>query len=266
MKQKEITSVIRSSFRTIDKYLPQIIVDVDEEAIHHFRTEIKKLRAFLRLLSEGGNTEDRLKLSKKIKVIYWYAGNIRNLQLHQKEVNKFLEKSANKPPKIYLEHLVKQLESFERILKTFIYPDDFNREKERIIKKLPGKFSKTAVKKFISQKIYEFKKLLTQLESDEMIHAVRKLLKDILYNWKYLKDYKKLLPTGISEKKEIESLTELLGNYCDKVTGINFLETYAISPFNAKEKGILQQIINKWQEEKNILRSQLYSMLAYNPE
>ena len=59
------------------------------ESIHEFRTEIKKLRAFLRLLNVEAGDDSRLKISKEMKTFYGYAGTIRNLQLQLKNMYAF---------------------------------------------------------------------------------------------------------------------------------------------------------------------------------
>src|SRR6266436_3162758 len=54
------------------------------EDIHHFRVEIKKLRAFLRMLQTGRDAP--IKIPGSLKKIYHYAGLIRELQLHQQTI------------------------------------------------------------------------------------------------------------------------------------------------------------------------------------
>ena len=50
MKEKEIVEIIEDRFKKIDTLAHIILNDFDEEAIHDLRVEVKKLRAFLRLL------------------------------------------------------------------------------------------------------------------------------------------------------------------------------------------------------------------------
>ena len=55
MKKQVITPVIKKRFRNIQEYISRMLVAFEEETIHDFRTEIKKLRAFFRLLNAGHN-------------------------------------------------------------------------------------------------------------------------------------------------------------------------------------------------------------------
>ena len=51
MEHKEIEQIIKKYFKKLHHLLGQIEKDFDPEAIHHFRVQVKKLRALLRLLA-----------------------------------------------------------------------------------------------------------------------------------------------------------------------------------------------------------------------
>ena len=259
MKQKLITSVIKKRFSNIQEYIRQMLADFDEEAIHDFRTEIKKLRAFLRLLNTADN-KNPLSISKTMKVYYWYAGSIRNLQLNIKSIN---ETEGNKPS-VYLQNVKKEIESLKGALRSLHAPSNFD-DPKKVIRNWTAKPGKPSVKKFVYQKVDEFSHLLTLMKQDEILHAIRKLLKDLLYNWKYIKQYASLLPAAISVKKQIEELTDVLGEFCDRITGIHLLETYLFAAPNSADKEILEKVISKWDAEKNEFRLKVYSMLNYSP-
>jgi CHAD domain-containing protein len=258
MKQKIITSVIKKRFNTIQAYITQMMVDFEEEAVHDFRTEIKKLRAFLRLLNTARNNQ--VSISKKIKVYYWYAGNIRNLQLHIKSINEW----QGDKPAVYLASVNKQVESLQGALRSLHSPSNFD-DPKKIIHNWKAKPARPFVKKFVYEKVDEFSQLLTQIKEDEILHAILKLLKDLLYNWKYVKEYTSLLPAAISTKKQIAAITEILGEFCDRNVGIHLLETYTLANPHPVDKDILRLIMNKWDTEKTELRLKVYSMLDHNP-
>lgn len=91
MKQEEIIESVRSSFNKIHKLLEHIIDSFNEEAIHEFRKEIKRVRAFLRLFSIEKAEEDKLKISAMMKTFYSYLGIIRNLQLQKKNITDYCD-------------------------------------------------------------------------------------------------------------------------------------------------------------------------------
>jgi CHAD domain-containing protein len=259
MKKQVITSVIKKRFNNIREYISHMLADFEEESIHDFRTETKKLRAFLRLLNAGHN-KAQSGISKKIKVYYWYAGNIRNLQLHVKSINE----TKGAKPEVYLRNVKKQVESLQGALRSLHSPSNFNSPK-KIIRNWVAEPGKPPVKKFVEQKAGEFKHMLLLIKQDEILHAIRKLLKDLLYNWKYIKEYSLLLPAAISAKKQIAELTDTLGEFCDRITGISILQTYLVATPDPADKKALEEIINKWETEKNKLRLKVYTMLNYNP-
>lgn len=258
MKQKIITSVIKERFTTIREYIGHMLLNFEEEAVHDFRTEIKKLRAFLRLLNTAHN--NKLSISKKIKVYYWYAGNIRNLQLHLKSIKEW----EGDKPNVYLANTKKQVESLQRALRSLHSPSNFD-DPKKMIHNWKAKPAKPLVKKFVYQKVDEFNRLLAQIKQDETLHAIRKLLKDLLYNWKYIKEYTSLLLAAISTKKQIGKLTEVLGEFCDRNVGIHLLETYQLTAADPANKDILQEIMNKWDKEKTELRLKVYALLDHSP-
>lgn len=259
MKKQLITLVIKKRFTNIQEYASQMLVVFGEEAVHDFRTEIKKLRAFLRLLNTG-HTKNRFSISKKMKVYYWYAGSIRNLQLHIKN----LDGQQGAIPIDYAGRLKKEIESLQGALRSLHSPANFDTPK-KIIRNWIDKPGRPSVKKFVIQKIDEYKHLLTLLNQDDILHAIRKLLKDLLYNWKYIKEYRSFLPAAISTKKQIADLTDILGELCDRCTGIHLLETYLFATADPADNVILEGIMSKWNTERNELRLKIYSMLNYSP-
>ena len=265
MKQRKITAVIKARFKKTSHYLQLSMVNFEEESIHHFRTEIKKLRAFLHLLNGGLTQKGRLRISKKIKTVYRFAGSIRNIQLHQKAVNEFISDSGDPPPLNYIGALGNQLRYQQEMATAFLLPAKQLAWRDVVRGDVPRSAVKNCSKKFMENKAAEFKLLLTTLTKDESVHSVRKLLKDILYNWKYVKAYKKLLPPVISCKKEIEALGERLGDFCDKTTGIQFLELYLTGNNNEDENSTLQKMVAQWRVEKETMRSGLSERLHHNP-
>ena len=259
MKKQVITPVIKKRFSNIRKYISIMLVDFEEEAVHDFRTEIKKLRAFLRLLNAGHNKEP-LSIRKSLKIYYWYAGNIRNLQLHIKSI----AGTGGDKPGMYLQNVRKQVESLQGALRSLHSPANF-KDPEKMIRNLNLLPGKPSSEKFIYQKTVEFNHLLTLISQDEILHAIRKLLKDLLYNWKYIKEYASLLPPAISSKKQISDLADTLGEFCDKLTGIHLLESYLLAAPDPADKEILRKIISKWDADKNDLRSKVYTMLDHSP-
>ncbi len=266
MKQV-IAGIISKRFTKINKLFPEIIAGFGIEAIHEFRTEIKKLRAFLRLLNVEIN-DDRLKIPKPIKLFYGYTGTIRNLQLQIKSMDAYKEHPQYMVIKIYVEYLGKIIEKWKRRVIDFNYSTrDFCSDETRLEKRLPLKLRISSGKKFMENKMNEFSILLLELPGEEILHDIRKILKDILYNWKFIKWHKELLPSFLSKRKEIKVFTELMGEYLDKHTGVNLLETYCkdaeeSGSFVENDISVLQEIESEWKKEKQRLSGIIYSKMG----
>lgn len=264
MKQNEIYAVINKRFKKIEVLFREIISGFEMESIHEFRTEIKKLRAFLRLLNVEIDTDNRLKISKKMKTFYAYTGTIRNLQLQLKNMDAYIENPQYTVIETYFEYLKKIIEKWkENAIEFMKSENNFYTDKKKIIKQVPGKIRKASAKKFLQNKMNELARLVKDLPDDDVLHSIRKLLKDILYNWTYIKQYSKLLSSVFSEEEKIKSFTELLGLSLDKGIGINLLETYCKDCeenglFIEKEIKELQEIEGGWKSEKQKLTQIIY--------
>ena len=101
MKEKEIVGVVKDSFKTINKLSHKIIKEFTADDIHDFRVEVKKMRAFLRLLDTEKEMERPL-IPKLLKTFYGYIGIIRNIQLHRHHLFKYISDYKIEKPKEYL--------------------------------------------------------------------------------------------------------------------------------------------------------------------
>ncbi|MEO8763116.1 MAG: CHAD domain-containing protein [Ginsengibacter sp.] len=261
MKQQGISATIDGRFNKIEVLVQKVINGFDVEAIHEFRTEIKKLRASFRLLNvEIG--KKKLRLSKEIKTLYDYAGTIRNLQLQLVNMQVYSPVTSSNVIEIYIEYLKKIVDKWkEHIIGSGGFGKNFNHNME--CEYLPRKLRRSSVKKFVQDKMNELACLLSELPNDDVLHAIRKVLKDVFYNWTFIKQDRELLPPGLSKKEEIKSLTEVLGRFMDKSIGIILLETFCKDCeengiFYENEIGELQDIESSWKREKQELLSIIY--------
>lgn len=262
MKRNEIEKIINNHFKKIEKYFHKIVIGFEIEDIHEFRTEIKKLRAFLHLLEMESDDDIPFRITKKMKTFYGYAGVIRNLQLQVKSVEAYFENSAGTIPILYLNTLRNEIETWEKNTKDFMDPDNnFYNDEEKIKVLLPDKLKNNSVKKFIQYILYQLQKSLTRLEDDETLHSIRKYLKDIVYNWPFIQEDIGLLPVGLSNEEDVRSCTEILGHFRDKCIALVLLQTYFNDSLKNEEKNILQQMERDWLREKNELRQKFYARL-----
>ena len=114
MKKDEINTVVKNSFKKIDKLFHKIIIDFETEDIQGFRVEIKKLRAFFHLLDMEGNGTVQFKITRKMKTFYGYIGIIRNVQLHLEKIKSYCENSTENLPVSYVAKLEKRTGILEK--------------------------------------------------------------------------------------------------------------------------------------------------------
>ena len=255
MKRNEIEEVVTSHFKIINKLFHKIIIRFDIDDIHKFRTQIKKLRAFLHLLNMEDEEGLQIKITNKMKTFYGYIGIIHNLQLHLKNIKIYIEISTDKSPRAYTQIIEKEIEYWKENTKEFIDShNNFYDDEEVIISELPNKLRKHSIKKFIEYMVFELHNKLIRLNDDEILHGIRKLLKDIIYNWTYVQDYIAPLSPGLSQEEEIGSFIEMLEAFYDKCIGLTLIQKYNNDSAEDEEKIVLEEIIHTWITEKQGLK------------
>src|SRR5579863_7520959 len=87
MKKKEESKYLDKEWVAMETHLKNFLKTGDQEELHKFRVQIKKLRAMFILFGDTSNQPGLLKEFKPVRKIFKYAGNIRdahtNLQLSE---------------------------------------------------------------------------------------------------------------------------------------------------------------------------------------
>jgi CHAD domain-containing protein len=265
MEQKEMEQLIKKYFKKLRHLLSEIEKDFDPEAIHHFRVQVKKLRALLRLLATELQDADDLRLPKQLKELYLSAGKVRDMQLHLITVNNTYDE-ANKPA-AYLLLLQNELEKCKVELRLIIKKDSLPGSEVIIISNLPAQLSPENIKVFIRQKEAIINILLSaaQLTNDDL-HTVRKNVKDVLYVIKALKEDAER-PELVSflrdnEIKKATVLAEELGKFIDTCMAVSFVKPSRLNEINGAERKQLQDMRKQWQSEMDSVKAKLCSRPA----
>jgi hypothetical protein len=224
MKGGNIADKLQAQLHTITGLLRRVMSHFERETIHELRTELKKLHAFLNLLYSVAGHED-LRFRKRLKTLYGYLGIIHNLQLQQH----FIHSATQAPAGIseYLTILQGEMEKWKRELVMLMSDHTgMEEEKQAMLAALPRDLSKAAVKKYLSLKAEEMSTLLMlRTIRENNLHELRKLLKDVLYNWDYLKrNAQNRLPKGLDTLSNIRSASDLLSLYGNQCMILHFLQ------------------------------------------
>ncbi len=260
MKEKEINEIIEERFKTIDKLSHKITKEFNADDIHDFRVEVKKLRAFLRLL-DIKKEEDESVIPKLLKTFYGYIGIIRNIQLYKHSLFKYITGHNIDNPGEYIKLLNDEKAYWKKQAEELMADNNFHDVKEKIIKELPDRLEKCTIKKFTEGKLGDLKKQLEDTDDEVGLHTIRKILKDYLYTCDYLIDHADL-PKAISNKDDLKSLTQMLGDFIDKYMQLEFLQPEHLDRIeDEKEKDNLLQIKNDFENEKQDMKQELqYSL------
>ena len=266
MQQNEIVHIINKFFQRLGKLLNQIENDFDEDSIHDFRKEVKKLRAFLRLISLNRGIPDDLKLPHKLKKIYLLAGKIRDLQLHLHFINdKYTEEDK---PSEYLLLLQNEMEKWIKKLQIVLKENQLLKIEKKITGNLPEQVRMETIKEFFQKKIMNIDALQSARKvTDEDLHSIRKNIKDINYDLKILNDNDGIsIPFLLWDNEEIkkaENMAQELGLYNDIRTALLFMQPAYLNKINESERKRLQAIRKQWSLEKKSTKQNISEKLRH---
>jgi CHAD domain-containing protein len=258
MNRKQIVEVTDTRFKNLNKILPKVVERFDNESIHHFRLETKKLRAFLRLCSIELNEANELRIPKTLKRFYGYIGIIENLQLQQQKLALLLNNEDKNCDayKSYRKFLHTEEHYWKVQAKALPNTENLDDEKELVIDLLPYKISNETLKKFVSKKAEELNELLTSTK-DESLHRIRKIINDLLYNWPYINAYAPLLLSRLMKQEKLIAFSELLAEFRNVSIALNLLNsTLRDNEKTNPESVCLEKTEAQWQHEKEKIKEQ----------
>lgn len=264
MKYNEIKDVVESRFEKINESWDKTIKHFNMEDIHDFRVQIKKIRAFIRLASIRLPGPVELKLPYQLKSLYWYAGVIRNLQLQEQRIFEFIQEKEINQPHQYLKILLNHEDRSKQNIHDIYNHRALETEEEMIIRTLEIKLGKATMKKYAQTKAGQLKTLMAFGEhSDEELHQIRKILKDVLYTLSYTgDDFFSFFNGGLQTQEEIESLTDLLGEFQDACMCLQLLlPDYTKELNDPAEIRLLETIREEWASKKLNVRSTICNNL-----
>lgn len=259
-------NIINNHCIKLNKSIKNVNEHFETESIHKLRVEYKKLRAFLRMISEEKAVDEKINIPGKLKKGYHIAGSIRDLQL-QCQLILMLTKEEIKPPKAYLKLLEKNIEK----LKPEFSGIPLTQELEKISDKSKGaaipKFSETLPHNFIDANCTAIIEIINTKDFiDITMHAIRKYLKDIFYTLQELKATGEGAQLNVPRvsKKEMEyfdDFLEELGNFQDKCTSIALLDNQRLNLLNTFNRQLLLRIKKVLAIDKDEIKNDLIKKL-----
>jgi CHAD domain-containing protein len=266
MNKKKLNDINKKLNNKLKKQTKAILPHFDEKAIHNIRVCYKKLRAFLRMLSQQKGSTDSIKISNKLKACFKMTGSIRDIQLQQQLILKAVKNKEIKKPTMYLSLLQNESDQLKEELLKIAATKTVIENSRKIAVLLPNKFSIKKFRSFLNKQWDIIDTILLSGNlSDDNIHTIRKSIKDIFFNLKiYEKTKHGMLTVGIWKGKDeayFSALLSELGNFQDRCTGIGFLRANRIGSLNKQNKETLNEIKKEWLKEKTAIKKMLVKRL-----
>lgn len=258
MKDRESVQVIWHYFRSMIGNAGKMTRGFAEESIHLFRVDVKKLRAFLRMLRTATDKPEQMKFPREFKKMYSTIGKIRDRQLFLKQFKeKIKADEISSCEKIHsVEKEIKDLSGKRSDFLT-------KRHLEEIEKNIlaipsidsPGK----RVKHFLKHKLKAINEIVVKDDfKDTDLHNIRKRIKDIIYIAGIFRDdLKKPIPFHFwneDDLKKAERLSRKLGLFNDTCVSLTYLPVADIKKADHFEKEYLKIIRRKWLRKKARLK------------
>jgi CHAD domain-containing protein len=180
MKKKEEEKYLDKEWMEMNARLKTFLETGDQEALHKFRVQIKKLRAMLLLFENTSKESGLLKNFKPVRQIFKYAGNIRdahtNLELSEryKLKNELFETSQQK----IIEEGTTEFQS-----KSAEFLKDIKTAHKKLKKQL-HKVNDSQIAAYYKNQLEQIAANLTVSGFTEDMHTNRKLIKILVYNHK----------------------------------------------------------------------------------
>jgi CHAD domain-containing protein len=254
MDQDQIKYLLKKKIKSIKHYCRKIDKGFNQEDIHDFRVEVKKLRSFLKVLRLCDNNY-KLRLPKRFKRLYQIAGAVRDAQL---EYDKLSEKENELPR--YISKLKHLIIIQEQEWKKHYTPKTIHKLEKRLLDIEYPTLDLDTIISFYKKKIDQ----ITTLSHNEdpsfiQVHNLRKQIKDLLYVAKLTKkelkgagEYSISLPM-----KELDNLAKIIGDFNDKRNTLEHLKNFSSKHISPLEVAAIDTICNEdtllLETEKNVI-------------
>jgi CHAD domain-containing protein len=260
MQREKIKELVHGHLHRLGKNAEAINKDFDEEAIHGFRVEVKKMRALLRLLAVHYDHVPT-GFSRHFRDIYHTTGHLRDAQLMS---GRWHEKREPDFPEL-MDWLDGQIGD---------YKDEWEKHKSApIIHALSGKLHDMEyghldtddVVYFFSKRLRFIKEQLGNRElDDEELHDIRKKLKDMQYVERLLaaewpEGHKAIEKFPLDK---LQMLADTAGKYNDMRISLEILENFEEDSAPVEDRQTLDMLKLNWLEQKAVQRQQLMDDLA----
>lgn len=180
MKRKQEIKELDKLWKKMKGHIKAFLTSGDQEQLHQFRVQVKKIKALLTLFKAEPDNKNLLKLFKPIKKVFKKAGEIRNAYINLKLLEEHhLENEDFKKQQQQL--LDNGTENFKKQGKKHLKS---LKKAHVVLQNHIGKIQNKKICSFYQQKIEEIAAFFNQLVYTDDLHNARKNIKLLLHNQK----------------------------------------------------------------------------------
>jgi CHAD domain-containing protein len=219
MKKKDEKKYMEQEWRSMTHHLKAFIKTGDQESLHHFRTGVKKLRAFFTLTESVKNDHNPIKLFKPVREIFKQAGEIRNTY-----INIQLAKGQQA---IQLDFIQTQEQLMDTLAGQFKaqgsqYLAALRKARRKVKKRIP-KLKNLHIGLYYQLQLESITAGLQTHRFAEDLHTSRKQIKILIYNYRLVKGH---LDMPFNEDY-LEQVQNAVGNWHDNSVTIDLFAAEA---------------------------------------
>jgi CHAD domain-containing protein len=234
MKKKKEKIYFNDQWDGMTDHLEKFIENGEQEELHQFRVQVKKLRAMLELLDTNSVKHPLKKDFKPVRKIFKRCGEIRSAFINLQYGQRFEFKNED----FFMNHLyeiekgtneVKKLgKQYLKIIKSA--HDDIGGDLQHV--------SDKEIVEFYKAKLYNIGSFLENLQFNDELHDTRKQIKTLMYN-------RKIAQNALDGKLQISNdylnkLQTLIGDWHDNVLALELFSSAGIN-----SKSIITKINNQ---------------------
>lgn len=248
MKKKEEIKQLDKLWKNMKKQVKAFLESGDQEALHQFRIQVKKLKAMLTLYALEPDNQALLKHFKPVKKVFKKAGDVRNAYINLKLGEKY-QLDDPKFSNVQQENMNVATNEFKKkgskYLKTI-------RKTHILLQNEIARLRNKTIRRLYQDKLVEIDTFFTNIKFNDELHNARKNIKLLMYN-------RQIAANAIQDKLKInytylDKLQSSIGEWHDHNLTIEVLsdtgkaEDRAIKEIKnsnaALEKTILEQSNN----------------------
>lgn len=215
IKKKQLDAYLEKRFSDMKNQLDKFSSTGGQEELHHFRVNVKKVKAVIGLMESTGQGNIKQSDQARLKKIFKQAGKIRTAYIELLLMKQYSLKNEG-----YFktqQELIKQ-RSIDFADKLKRHSDMLRRVKKKLLAET-GNIRDKSIKRYVKSLFEKLSGLFSSNKDDNEYHKARMVLKNLLYTYELFPEKlkKKLKP----DSGYLDELQEVIGEWHDAAIALN---------------------------------------------